>query len=326
MRNSTLIATLSLALVAGCNSGGLVSNPVSSPTPTPTPPLQGPVAVIESGSPIYSTVDTATFDGSWSYDLDLTAYITTYEWSIVSKPQSSTSTITLDSSDPTGALADWYIDVAGDYTIQLKVTDSNNLSNTTTYSFSASPSNFHIRLSWPNQYTRADMDLHLIDRTGTTPAPDLWDMQWDCHWQNCKPSEGEFLDWGAAGIGDDDPRLDIDNIETNVPENININTPVNGTYRIEVHYYASHDPSGTDIPVDTNVDVFLGGTLVYSTSETMTAANQVWIVGDVVWSSGGGIVQPIAQMTTTTYGGFMAAPAGNYSGPVGTKNVYHPAH
>src|SRR5436309_15920284 len=112
-----------------------------------------------------------------------------------------------------GGIANWYIVIAGDYTIQLKVTDNNGLSNATTYDFSAAPSDFHVRLSWPGQYGQADMDLHIIDTTAVSPAPQLWDMQWDCHYRNCKTSEGANLDWGVPGAVIDNPRQDVDNID-----------------------------------------------------------------------------------------------------------------
>ena len=288
---SVVVSALALAFAtAGCNDSGVVAAPAQpSPTDTPAQP-EAPIAVIDSASPVYSTMDTASFDGWLSYDPD--GYIVSYQWDLVTKPASSTATLTPSVDGTTSTM---FIDIAGDYSIKLTVTDNDGLTGSTTYDFSATPSDFHVRLSWPAQYTEADMDLHLINTTAVSPAPQLWDMAYDCHWRNCKPSENEFLDWGVAGSNVDDPRLDVDNIAESVPENMNIQTPANGTYRMEVHYYNS---SG-GIPVNASIDVWLHGALVYNTAATLTAIDQVWVVGDIVWSSGGGVVVPINSMTTT---------------------------
>lgn len=288
-----VVSAIALGTVtAGCNDSGVVAAPVQpSPTDTPAQP-QAPVAVIDSASPVYSTMDTASFDGWLSYDPD--GYIVNYQWELLAKPASSTATLTPSIDGTTSSL---FIDIAGDYSIKLTVTDNDGLTGSTTYDFSATPSDFHVRLSWPQQYTEADMDLHVIDTTAVAPAPQLWDMAYDCHWRNCKPSQGENLDWGVAGTSTDNPRLDVDNISETVPENMNIQTPSDGTYRVEVHYYGSS--LGSAIPVTTDIDVWLGGTLVYNTAATLTAIDQVWVVGDIVWTSGGGVMVPINSMTTT---------------------------
>lgn len=298
---STLAALAVVAFASGCgNDGSVVGAAQESPTPTATPPSnpEAPVAVIDSGSPIYSTLDTATFDGFFSYDPD--GYIVSYAWEIAAAPAGSTAAITPDGFD--GSTSTLFLDLPGNYSVKLTVTDNDGLTGSTTYDFSATPSNFHVQLTWPNQYTQADMDLHVIDTTATTPAPQLWDDLYDCHWRNCKPSFGDNLDWGVANVDADNPRLDIDNIEESVPENMNIETPVDGTYHIAVHYYGSH--VGSDIPVDANVNIWIAGTLVYTTSATMTATNQVWNVADVMWSNTAGTVTPDGTMSTTTPPGF----------------------
>jgi len=190
---SVVVSALALAFAtAGCNDSGVVAAPAQpSPTDTPAQP-EAPIAVIDSASPVYSTMDTASFDGWLSYDPD--GYIVSYQWDLVTKPASSTATLTPSVDGTTSTM---FIDIAGDYSIKLTVTDNDGLTGSTTYDFSATPSDFHVRLSWPAQYTEADMDLHLINTTAVSPAPQLWDMAYDCHWRNCKPSENEFLDWGG---------------------------------------------------------------------------------------------------------------------------------
>lgn len=311
----SLLPVLAAFALSACNNDSVVGNP-ATPTPTDTPPApEAPVADIESGSPIYSTLDTATFDGGYSYDPD--GYITTYAWQLVSAPTGSSAALITDPSMPDNSLQQLFLDLAGNYSVKLTVTDDSGLTDTTQYDFSAAPSALHVQLSWPNQYTQADMDLHLIDLTDATPSPSLWDMQWDCHYRNCKPSQGGFIDWGANASNVDDPRLDIDNIDTNVPENMNIDTPHDGTFRMAAHYYMSHAGTGTDIPVDLTVKVWVAGTMVYSTSQTLTAQNQVWTIGDILWTNTSATISPIGTVGTTAPPSFFNAtgnkPTSNYS-------------
>ena len=95
---STAVSIALAALVAGCNDASVVNGVEVTPTPTPEPtaPLQGPVAVLSSSSPIYSTNETGAFDGSYSYDMDAGGYITDYQFSITQKPAGSTAVIALD--------------------------------------------------------------------------------------------------------------------------------------------------------------------------------------------------------------------------------------
>ncbi len=137
-----------------------------------------------------------------------------------------------------------------------------------------------------------DLDLH-VHRPGTTTPwfttstnlnnttvnPD------DCYYMDCAATTyGAVANWGYASspIGEcnggpegadwannnpavcRNPRLDIDSINDNgVPENINIDNPVNGaSYRVMVHYYA-----GTAVahPI---VNVYCGGYLLGSYGRT----------------------------------------------------------
>lgn len=274
-----------LALTAGCNDTALTSAPVAGDPPT---------AVI-TGPQTYNPLDTATFDGSSSYAA-AGKTLTAFEWSITGRPAGSASQVM-----PIGTnndQAEFFVDLAGNYKIKLKVTDSEGLTGETEYTFSATPSqDFHVELTWPNQYTQADMDLHLINK-GAGGA--IWNPLLDCYFSNCKTSMGGFLDWGVQGVTTDNPTLDIDNITDTVPENINIKNPANGTYAINVHYYASHASSGADIPVDLNVNVYLAGQLVFTGHKTLTAKNQVWYVGDVAWNNGTGTVTANDSVFNTT--------------------------
>ena len=78
---------------------------------------------------------TVTLDGSGSSDIDGDAL--TYQWSLVSKPATSTTTL----SDPSGVTPSFTIDVFGDYVMQLVVHDGmvNSAPDTVTISTLNSP-------------------------------------------------------------------------------------------------------------------------------------------------------------------------------------------
>ncbi len=313
MRSHVALIITALSLAA-CNDGGLVADPVESPTPEPTAtPAQNepPIADI-SGSPMYAPNETAHFDGWFSWDPD--GWIVGYQWSLVSAPTGSVSNLT-PSGD--GSAANLFIDLAGDYTVQLTVTDDGGLTDSETFTFSAAPVSLHVQLDWPAQYGDADMDLHLVATSAATPAPAIWSSAYDCYYSNCKTEFGDVLDWGVAGPADN-PRLDVDNVTIDVPENTVIATPADGTYRVLVHYYLPH-LGGGDIPVDVAIKVWLGtsGTPVFTANRQMTATDQVWEVADIVWLGGNGTVSPIDNMTTTTKPGFLVG---------GPGKTPHPSH
>ncbi|HVO29547.1 MAG TPA: PKD domain-containing protein [bacterium] len=291
-----VLAAMGLALVgSGCNDSKLAAAPVATPTP---PADQPPIADIQ-GATTWAPLATATFDGSGSHDPDGT--ITAYAWEITARPNGSVSAVT-----PTGTNGDqasFFVDLAGSYTIKLTVTDNSGNTGSAELTFNVVPSqDLHVELEWPSQYTKVDMDLHLLNETAGGSASSLmWDTVKDCHWENCKPAFGEVLDWGATGVTADNPRLDIDNIAESVPENINIDTPANGKYHVCVHYWASH--MSTDIPVDLIVTVYLGGSVAWTGTITLTTTNQVWDVGYVTWSNGAGTFTPSPANTIfmTTY-------------------------
>ena len=307
MRQSDAIVGAMLALlaggVAGCNNTKLAPAPIETPpppTPTPTPAADDPIAVINGGSPSYATLATAAFDGSASYD-PAGGTITSYAWSMIDAPSGSASNPT--PSGTNGDQVSFFCDVAGNYTIQLVVTNQAGHTGTAVYTFAAVPSDdLHVELTWVNQYTKADMDLHLVNRSQAATPPKMWNATYDCHWENCQTQFGEVLNWWAAGTADN-ARLDIDNISETTPENINIATPHDGTYRIEVHYYSDHTGSVPTLHVDNTVNVYIGGALVYTATKTLTNVDDVWVVGDVVWSGGTGTVTPLGSVVSCGFAG-----------------------
>lgn len=204
-----------------------------------------------------------TFDGTGSYDPSGYDPLT-YEWSIVEVPSGSASSELVNGTTDTTYLQ---TDIAGDYEVQLKVTNSIGLQSAPASCVtSAIPSELlHVELLWDTG--GADMDLHLLDSAGVFfTDPD------DCNWCNQSP------DWGEAGVETDDPTLDIDDRSGYGPENINIDFPADDTYDVYVHYFED----GGDNAVVATVRIYLDGVKWDEYSHVMYLDN-VWHVGTINW-------------------------------------------
>ena len=146
--------------------------------------------------------------------------------------------------------------------------------------------------------------MHLIR---PTPGARWFNTRDDCYYRTCNvcdafdesacrdllasfppdQSPDPVMLW-TEPLDGDDPRLDLDDVQGNGPENINILTPRDGTYRLGIHYY-DDDRSG---PATVSVRIFCRGELV-SELEPVTlnangsgAGNDFWEVGDIVWVGG----------------------------------------
>ena len=129
-----LMASLLLIFVAACGGGGgsdsatntsSNTSPIPNLQPTdpntdPTTPNLAPVANAGADQTV-KVGNMATLDGTESYDPDEN-YPLTYEWEIISTPNGSAAVSSASgSSDPTFSFT---VDLSGEYTIQLLVTDS----------------------------------------------------------------------------------------------------------------------------------------------------------------------------------------------------------
>lgn len=245
---------------SACNDTALATAPAGT---------DAPIAVI-NGQSDYSPLDTAQFDGTASHDPD-GGNIVGYEWEMIAKPSGSNASIQLIDAD--GALVEFFVDFAGDYTIQLTVTDDEGATGTTTFDFSAVPWNaIHVELAWDIDVS--DVDLHFVDQTS---GGTFYQAPWDCYYGNTQPN------WGSASDSTDNPRLDIDDVDGYGPENINLDKPIDGhTYRVYVHYF-SDDGLG---PTNATVRIYLNGTLQYEGIKLLSATDKVWDVATVEWPSG----------------------------------------
>ncbi len=119
---------------------------------------------------------------------------------------------------------------------------------------------------------------------------------------------------GGACVGnnqDDDPTLDIDDVDGWGPENISLKEPVTGTYRVVARLYAdpytvvnNTSPNG---PVKAFVQIYLNGELALSKGigHELYSPSTYWKVADIEWDStlgegGDGEVLPICAGWTLT--------------------------
>ena len=253
-----LVALGVVALVggAGCNDSQLAPSPIAT---------DAPIAVID-GQADYSPLDTAVFDGSASHDPD-GGELASFDWEVIAKPAGSNASIQyIDDSH-----VEFFVDFAGDYTIQLTVTDDEGDTGSTTFDFSAVPwQAIHVELAW--DVPTSDVDLHLVN---VTEGGAFYVSPKDCYYANMNP------DWGTAGaLGD--PSLDIDDVDGYGPENINVDQPENGKqYRVYVHYFSDDGVGSTNA----TIRIYLSGTLQFEQIRNITD-DLVWDVATIDWPTG----------------------------------------
>jgi hypothetical protein len=119
-----LVSSLLLVFFIGCGGGGSSGSGTNATSITSAPnPLTSNLApVADAGTDQTVNVgNLAILDGTGSYDPD-DNYPLTYEWEIISKPNGSTADLSAsDSSDP---IFTFTVDLPGEYTIQLVVSDN----------------------------------------------------------------------------------------------------------------------------------------------------------------------------------------------------------
>lgn len=220
---------------------------------TPTPPDVTCPARIETAplTPV-SLSASAVDDGT----------IVRWAWAVASRPPGSAAAAP---SPPDRAMTNFTPDIAGVYTLRVTATDDDGLTGACTTTVSAGNiDGLRVEMFW--NVDRSDMDLHLLNPTGTH-----WRSDDSCFYGNCRGSR----EWGAPGDADN-PRLDIDDTNGFGPENINIRRPQPGTYRIAVHAFR-----GDRVPNRVTVRVYCGG----STTTPRQTFGPVTLRGDGSWDS-----------------------------------------
>ena len=161
--------------------------------------------------------------------------------------------------------------LSGDYTVHVRIVEVGGAIHDCTFIVHIAGPGLRVEMCSDRTGT-TDIDLHL-HRPGTTT--DWFTSADDCYYGNCKAGSFGPPNWGYANsplsecVGGPEgaqwqtvgscrnPRLDIDSISANgVPENINVDNPLNGqTFRVMAHYY-----SGTGV-AHPMVNVYCGGYL-----------------------------------------------------------------
>ncbi len=239
--------------------------------------MVAPVAVCSvTPSTLRPIVDKAEWNGIDSYDPS-GGTITEYQWTLATAPAGSTAAM------PGGAgpiRSNFAPDLAGTYVGSLIVkTQDGRTSEACLAELQAIPvENLWIEMYWT--YSGDDMDLHLI-RPGNTLSAVTSDN--DCYYGNCVDYGWGGLDWGTWGDSTDDPALDLDDIPGGGPENINIEQPESGQFRVVVHDYPGSVYNGSN-PV--TINIYVGGALVWTDTRSIDAEGRYFEFATIDWPSG----------------------------------------
>ena len=277
-----------------------------------------PVAVVTEDEFNVLPLDIIELDGSASTDADGPGGVPVrYVWTVTQQPDGSTVTPVerfqdprrpLDTGipdDPTTPRALFFVDLAGDYTIELNVADNLDLvapgescpQPAAVIHIEAHPDqDIHVQMVWntPGDADQtdsdgSDVDLHLRHPNGRNWAQ----APLDCYYANAAP------DWGPAGPPGN-PSLDIDDVNGSGPENINLDEPedtdaLGGQYRVGIDYYrADNFATGRSWgPSEVTVRIFLGGVQAGEWVRVMQGTHHFWTVGSIIWTAADRRVQEI---------------------------------
>ena len=220
-----------------------------------------------------------TLDGSDSYDQDVPPdEPLSYSWRLIGTPPGSTTTL----ERHTKAQPSFWVDLAGQYELELTVTDTLGLpsQDPDILIVEALPTNaLRIELIW--DHPDSDLDLHLIRDGGS-----FCDCASDCHYRDC----GRAPNWFPMTPGAN-PHLDVDDRSGFGPETIDVDGEgatrfiPDGRYRIAVHYYSSNGqispwPTTTS---NATVRVHIFGLLAAELTNPMINDGELWTAGYIRW-------------------------------------------
>ena len=234
--------------------------------------LAEPTAVCGDDA-VGAALDLVSLDGSASSDPY--GRPLRYAWRLIGFPDGSGAAI----NSITSAETTYQGDLAGEYLAELTVTTVDGTTDSCTQAFTAAVNeNFRVELWWDNA---DDMDLHVL-RPDSQGGHVAYTSPSDCGWFNMNP------DWGVSGVDEDDPSLDLDDIWSTGPENINIEdpavAPLDGWYPVYVHDYPYTARYYGDNGV--HVRIYLNGSIVNTYDFTMSGENRRYYVAKIHWPSG----------------------------------------
>ncbi len=222
-------------------------------------------------------LNTIEFDGSRSSGNSAL----TYEWTVLSRPSNSQARF---QPNNTVAQPKLWLDLAGDYEIELVVYDAEGLASceSSIVKIHVVPGQeIHIQLTWfapavpnPVKGNGTDMDLHYRHPQGTK-----WnDRTYTVFWSNRTSSNS----WGSTPVLSNKATLDIDDLWGATTENINHVQPLNGSYEIGVHYYGDNGKGGADA----SLRIYVKGVLRHELLDKRMQKKQFWRAGALQWPSG----------------------------------------
>lgn len=285
-----------------------------------------PVARVVEEDYTVLPLDVITLDASTSTDTDgPDGRPVRYQWTVVQRPEGSTAMPVEQFDNPVRPAdggrpdseatptAQFFVDLAGDYVIELRVVDNLDAAAPSEacpqapaqVRIHATPDeDIHVQLVWdtPGDPDQTDNDGSDVDVWFLHPSAVEWVELIDrlrCYYGNPNP------DWGMSNNPDDDPSLDIDDVSGAGPENINLNNPENtqqlgGAYRVGVHYYRSWQETGGGGeygPSLVTVRIYLGGAVAYEGERELFDSGDFWEVASIVWTPGDRRVQPINRFS-----------------------------
>lgn len=249
-------------------------------------PSNSPVARIrvtnQSGAQVTAVepLSTVVLNGTGS-----TGGTLTYQWRLVSQPPNGTVSVT-----GTGSRAQLFVELAGDYVVELVVknTSNNCQSAPATVTVKGQPTGrLHIQVTWPQSH--GDVDLHYVG-----PGGSYYNRPGDVYYGNTRP------DWGApnpprfpsGSVGPDgnaanNATLDADDTWGNGPENVNHDQPFDGVYEVWVTHYCSRQGFNdfSSGPVDAGVRIIVPGQADTVLTKRMTQRDK-WKVATITVDGG----------------------------------------
>ncbi len=184
----------------------------------PTPPTVSCPAVVEVRPLTEATVEAVAEDDGT---------VVRWQWRLVEGPPGSDAS---PPRPPDAPATRFTPDLAGEYRLVVTVTDDDGMTGSCeTVVRAVADEGIRVEMFWDTDGT--DMDLHLMRPEGTR-----WRSRDDCYYANCQARPDPVLEWGRPGPADN-PALDIDDTDGFGPENINVDEPYDGVYRVGVYAY-----------------------------------------------------------------------------------------
>jgi hypothetical protein len=148
------------------------------------------------------------------------AGITNVTWVVVAQPTGAGSSAEWNPG-PSGSTAGFRPYIVGVYTLEARGQDAQGRPQSCQVNVTAQAHGLRVELTWDGF---GDVDLHLHNNENTR-----WFGADDCYYGNCVAPREVY--WDA--------RLDVDNVTSDGPENINLDFPgINEDYVIGIHNYA----------------------------------------------------------------------------------------